>query len=509
MSFFAFLRSWRYLFIFLGVVLGVALFYAEENWRGERAWEKHRQELAAHGQVSDGAALVPAPVADSQNFAMTPFLLRTLTQRALPAGFAPWHERASNAIKPEKTPRTNLWTRPRTDLAAWYAAFLNSTNAATRQALGIVSTNFNFPRAEAAAGVLSALAECEPVLEELREASQRPFCRFDLSYHQENPATILLPHLAPLKHLCSVLQLRASAELALGRTDESLEDIELTFRLADALQEEPFLISQLVRITEFHIALQPLVEGLAAHQWSEPQLKTIEARLRRFDFCADGRRTLEADCLFFGCRIAEYLRRHPGAYINEMANSGEGLGANLAGVLVRLAPSGWFDFEKRNCSRMFQESILPAFDPANHRVSPALCVNAEERITALRRHSPAALILRHEMLSALLLENRSGFVRRTAFMQTGADLVAVACALERHRLAQGRYPETLESLASQWPGQLPRDIINGQPLKYHCTADDHFTLYSVGWDEKDDGGLVRLNKSGEGVDLEEGDWVFQ
>ena len=37
--------------------------------------------------------------------------------------------------------------------------------------------------------------------------------------------------------------------------------------------------------------------------------------------------------------------------------------------------------------------------------------------------------------------------------------------------------------------KLPHDIINGQPLHYRRTDDGQFVLYSVGWDEKDDGGV--------------------
>jgi hypothetical protein len=43
---------------------------------------------------------------------------------------------------------------------------------------------------------------------------------------------------------------------------------------------------------------------------------------------------------------------------------------------------------------------------------------------------------------------------------------------------------------------LPHDIINGQPLKYRRTANGKFVLYSVGWNEKDDGGCTATNKDG-------------
>jgi hypothetical protein len=84
----------------------------------------------------------------------------------------------------------------------------------------------------------------------------------------------------------------------------------------------------------------------------------------------------------------------------------------------------------------------------------------------------------------------------------------VACALERFRLAHGNYPETLDSLTLQFIAQLPHDLINGQPLKYRRTDDGRFVLYSVGWNETDDGGKVELTKSGN-ADINKGDWVWR
>jgi hypothetical protein len=56
--------------------------------------------------------------------------------------------------------------------------------------------------------------------------------------------------------------------------------------------------------------------------------------------------------------------------------------------------------------------------------------------------------------------------------------------------------------------ELPHDVINGEPLKYRRSDDGQFLLYSVGWNEKDDGGSLVLTKDGASRVLEEGDWVW-
>jgi len=97
-------------------------------------------------------------------------------------------------------------------------------------------------------------------------------------------------------------------------------------------------------------------------------------------------------------------------------------------------------------------------------------------------------------------------------------LARVACALERYRLAHGEYPESLNALAPQFMGKIPHDIINGQPLKYRrdppsqssSAAGGQFVLYSVGWNETDDGGVAVFRKgSTRIVDTDQGDWVWQ
>jgi hypothetical protein len=79
----------------------------------------------------------------------------------------------------------------------------------------------------------------------------------------------------------------------------------------------------------------------------------------------------------------------------------------------------------------------------------------------------------------------------------------IACALERYHLANGEYPATLDALTPQFIENIPHDIIGGDPLNYRATFDGKFLLYSVGWNEKDDGG-----KDG-GTDFTKADWVWK
>src|ERR1041385_1957656 len=276
-SFAAWLRSWRYFILLLCLALVVALFYGEENWRGNRAWNKYKQQLAANGIPTEPAAVIPKPVPLSENFAATPFLAplfdfipgtqrwRTTNGIGRAQGFGSSYDAVSRNLKPTKVDPTNSWINARMDLRAWNLAFQLGTNAPK----SINSESAMVPAAhlkEAAEGVLNGLSECDPVIEELRAASRRRYSRFDLKYDDEDPAAILLPHLAVLKHVSQILQLRACAELALGPTDAAASDAELLLYVANATREEPVMVSHLVRMTQLRLVIQVIAEGMRSEE---------------------------------------------------------------------------------------------------------------------------------------------------------------------------------------------------------------------------------------------------
>ena len=103
-SFFKRLFSWRVmrrcLFVFACLVTLLGLFYAVEDWRGKRAWEKCRRELEAKGAVLDWNAYIPAPVPDEQNIFKAPKMTEWFTQPSLAAAFPIGPSNAANAKAP-------------------------------------------------------------------------------------------------------------------------------------------------------------------------------------------------------------------------------------------------------------------------------------------------------------------------------------------------------------------------------------------------------------------------
>ena len=65
--------------------------------------------------------------------------------------------------------------------------------------------------------------------------------------------------------------------------------------------------------------------------------------------------------------------------------------------------------------------------------------------------------------------------------------IQVAFALAAYRSDNGHYPAKLEDLAPKYLPSIPADLFSGKPLIYRPT-ENGYLLYSVGPNEKDDGG---------------------
>ncbi|HEY1717009.1 MAG TPA: hypothetical protein VGH42_01795 [Verrucomicrobiae bacterium] len=537
-----FWKHWRRtLFALACFVTLIALFYAEEDWRGKHDWEKFKREWEAKGERFDWQSIVPPTVPDDQNFAFSPVWIAEVKYDFLtqPKKAESWYgdriysEEASKIfpllpVTISAVVGTNFWksgyylsetpdrsgnwqTAQLLDLKPWqtYYRDLEKTNPAVEIPVA--------PQPQTPAqDVLLALGKFDPVIEQLRADSALPYSRFPLGY-DGMPAAILLPHLSALKQFAQVLQLRAIAELQNGQTEKALADVKLSLRLADSIRTEPFLISHLVRIAILQIALQPVYEGLANHQWSNAQLADLNSELAKLDFLADyefairGERALCIGNIEFFRHPHDQIFKRPHLYfmvpllylIQDMSNEGESSHMSFQMLALSFGPSGWIDQNELRIAQFETKWYLPIVDEDAKTISQAKIRAASNALGREIRHRTP-----ENVLETLLMPSLGGAAEKFAYAQSITDLARVAIALERYRLAHGEFPESLDAIAAQFPNGIPHDIIGGQPLHYRRTDDGQFVLYSVGWDERDDGGIVGLLKSG-GADINKGDWVWR
>ena len=492
----------------------IVAFYAEEDWRGWHALNQFKKECEAKGEKFDRQSVVPSPVPDDQNFAFTP-IVATSYEWML--------DKNGHEIKPHRTnvierlrmsvsgqPDTGeIYLAHATNAGDWAIAKLTDLKGWQQYYRKIYSTTNEFPippqPQSPAADVLLALSKHDLDIEELREAAKLPGSRFPLEYDNDNPAAILLPHLASLRICSQTLALRATAELQNDQSGKALDDVKLSLRLVESVRNEPLLISHLVRLAILQISVQPIYEGLAAHRWSDAQLIALEAELAKLNYLADYKLVMRGEMILFQHGLIDYLRHHPEKVITSFGvDAYDSEAPRWQQSLCHLIPSGWFYQNELSCARLMVQFYIPLADTNRQTISPAMAHQADAAIESDRSHLNAYNVLENLLLPAL-----SSAARKFAYAQTSADLARTAITLERCRLAHGEFPEKLEALAPQFIKEVPHDVIGGQPLHYHRTADGKFILYSVGWNETDESGVVGLKKDSERIDISQGDWVWK
>ncbi len=479
---FRWLFSWRIirraLIGLIGLITLLALVVTEENWRGKRDWESYKADAEAKGEKLDLASFTPRPVPPEQNFFATPFLAPLLDYEII-NGEA--HYRDSNGVARAKS------------LGVVSGVWQDFDKNELKGAQQYFRSNTNFPARpqpqDPASDVLFALQKFEPILTELRSASERPAAVYSL--HPERDMAARMEMFVVIRSMAQTAFLHALASLQAGNSSIALTDVQFMFRLGELLRGEPLLISHMFRIAILNIALQPVRRGLAEHRWSDAQLQELQALLLSGDLLADYGRMMRGERAFSNELMGQYIAG------NFASLGGQNPGFKFLGFL---SPRGLFYQNQIAINRLHEQISLRIADAPTHRVYPAKCETNAIAIV-LGRQSP------YNIFGRLLFPALQKAASRYFYTQSTFDQAAIACALERHRLAQGNYPETLGAHVPQFIGKIPHDLIGGEPLHYRRTDDGKFLLYSIGWNEKDDGGTAAPKQQGRD-DVENGDWVW-
>jgi hypothetical protein len=377
----------------------IALFYAEEDWRGKHDWEKFKREWGTKGEKFDFADFVPPPAPDDQNFAFSPVWIaeEKYTFQNTPKRAEAWYgdriysdEVAKNFPLlpvatdgltgtnwmsahnlPDTPQESHGWQTAQTiDLKPWQAYYRELEKVYPAAEISIT------PQPQSPAqDVLLALSKYDPAIEELRQASQLPYSRFPIEYDKDDPAEILLPHLAAEKHHAQVLQLRAIAELQNGESDKAFDDVKLSLRLIDSIHTEPFIISQLVRFAIFQITLQPIYEGLAEHKWSDAQLAELDSELSKLDFPADYEFSVRGERASAG-KILDWMEQKRSRFwlLFDMVDSDTRNTMNHLDVamMIYLMPKGWYYQNKLVLAQMDQQWNLPMVNDSQQIIAPQM-----------------------------------------------------------------------------------------------------------------------------------------
>jgi hypothetical protein len=355
------------------------------------------------------------------------------------------------------------------------------------------SDTFRLSFKEPVYGAADYLAWTEPLAPEfdlLRQALQRPYARIDCDYQQ--PFGIAIPNFIRIRDVVQILSQRAQCYLLLGQPEAAWHELSLVHDVCQILGPKPpgqpeTLVGAMINVAVIGLYAGIVEDGLRLHAWQEPQLRAIEAQLKETDLLTITVKAFKEERAAT-CRTFETMPRRE---LIKLMNSGQ----PVFKLGLALMPQGWFYQNMVAGSSLEQEWLEGSVDLTN-RVVRARHISEVVQSLSSGHHSP------YNWLVAVALPNFGKAMQTTVHNQTLVNEAELACALERYRLAQGSYPDTLGALTPQFLDKLPHDLIGGQPLKYRRTEGKGYQLYSVGWNEKDDGGQA-------GKSREDGDWVWE
>jgi hypothetical protein len=300
-----------------------------------------------------------------------------------------------------------------------------------------------------------------------------------------------IPNFITVRTVAQTLVQRAKCDLQLGRPDKALPELTLLHDMCRLLEGAPTgkpmtLVAAMINVAVTGLYVDAIARGFQSHSWQEPQLIALQQQLAEINLTPFLLHALQAEPV----RVCGAIEIVPPAKFVAIRNHPKWTDKVVWWFWLR----GWTYQNMVNVATL-ELKPLEGFDLANDTIVPHRFDEAVRELDKFFRHNSP-----FKLLAAIAIPNFNKAEQVTAHNQTLVNEAQIACALERYHLARGGYPETLDALVPQFIEKLPHDIIGGEPLHYQRTWGGQFQLYSVGWNETDDGGLPGT--------LTDGDWVW-
>ena len=580
----------------------IAVFYLEEDWRGQRAWTACRTQIEAQGIVMDWNKYIPPAIPDDQNFftASTNILIRFKKAQtpaeiaaAAAADQSPWlpfgKQNFTKLFPSFKTTTdqplviANITVVTSSAAEAGSAlpladpntpgkvqAILRATLGRTTVGITVLALselplkNLTPTAITLKAETLPAMDELKrflpehlasdmhlcgrfeirpqgapdhyqivlasleistaaeylqwsdqfvPAFDEIREALKRPWAVLPGDYSR--PELIPIPNFVLLRSLSQTLAQRAQCDLLLGKPEAALHEITLVHDVCRILQKPPAgkpetLVEAMINVAINGLYTSAIKDGFRLQAWQEPQLAALQQQLQTVSLApyvaeafrsevAANARTLETST---PAELQKWLFNQDAPSLWQRLSD-----ANF--WVLHAAPRGWYYQNMAVAARLLAMNVR-GFDLPNDLILPSATTTNQASIEQTLRHWSL-----WNRWASIAIPNFLKATQITAYNQTLVNEAQIACALERYRLARGEYPATLDALMPQYMAALPHDVIGGQPLHYRrldapATAaagtgagPRQYLLYSVGWNQTDDGG-----QPGTFEEAAKGDWVW-
>lgn len=334
-------------------------------------------------------------------------------------------------------------------------------------------------------------------------------------------------HLPETKRAAQRLCASTVYDLHAGDTASAVEDVCALLALSQALRDERFDISKLVRIAIAQITVSANWEVLQSQSLTDVQLAELQQSWTDLDFIQSMHDAMELERANQLLDVQKW-RSSPAEFKRHITWPPDerglmGLGPETLWDKAKMGPEiflwrEWWSYPDQLRALKGSQAALDALDAArtNNFLNGLQSLGTDLSGLDLAKGSDNSFVPYSLDLHTMLSEEASismSLIRRVMAAEVAKQTAITAIALKRYQLKHGTYPPDLNALVPQFLPAVPQDPEDGQPLRYHLKDDGTFVLYSIGPNGKDDGGSSALDVIMEGsnyywLNLHALDWVW-
>lgn len=303
--------------------------------------------------------------------------------------------------------------------------------------------------------------EFAEIFDRLNAAALKSGYNQDLKY--EDGIAMLISNFGVFRTSVRLLCLKALAQANKGNMAGACDTLMTAIKVSNHLQNEPILISQLVRVACLGMILEALNNISDNFQLPEKDAPNLIAELDKINTTERLKKSLIAERVVFGGTIFD--RFISGKYGYEYAR---GISPNAVSRLL------YFIFWKPFIKRDYCEYLRIMFFYPKVCDKPYYSSKEElERIGMDIDHIPF-----YCQLSRMLVPSLTTIFERNAELQTKLAISKIKLALVIYKGNNPTFPESLEQLQPGILREIPIDELTGTPLTYKREG-DKYVLFSA------------------------------